>query len=92
MGVPVLMHKGDYELLQCYDGSMSTLCVNDGEYGYYMLVETSDPYTGEYIVIPRVYEQTLETRQKLMTDDVTVREIPVTRTSNPQGGLTVLIG
>ena len=92
MGVPVLMHKGDYELLQCYDGNMSTLCVNDGEYGYYMLVETSDPYTGEYIVTPRVYQQTLETAHKLMTDDVTVLEIPLTRTSNPQGGLTVLIG
>lgn len=50
------------------------------------------PYEGEYEVTPRVYTQSLDTDGKLMSDDVTVHEIPVTRTSNPQGGLTVVIG
>ena len=49
-------------------------------------------YDGAYEVIPRMYMQTLETTNKRMRDDVTVHEIPVTRTSNPEGGLTVLIG
>ena len=52
----------------------------------------TNPYDGAYDVTPRVYAQTLETQGKSMSDDVTVYEIPVTSTSNPQGGLTVLIG
>lgn len=57
----------------------------------YTMVQ-GDPYEGAYEVTPRVYAQTLETEGKLMSDDVTVHEIPVTRTTNPTGGLTVLIG
>lgn len=54
--------------------------------------EIIDTYDGSYEVTPRVHAQTLETEGKKMADDVTVYEIPVTRTSNLQGGLTVLIG
>lgn len=50
------------------------------------------PYAGPYEVTPRLYAQSLDTDGKLMEDDVTVYEIPVTRTTNPTGGLTVLIG
>ena len=49
-------------------------------------------YTGEYVVTPTLSEQTLETFRKVMSDNVTVREIPITYTSNPQDGQTVLIG
>lgn len=49
-------------------------------------------YEGEYIVIPRLYEQALETSGYRMLDDVTVRKIPVVQTTNPTGGLTVVIG
>ena len=49
-------------------------------------------YGGPYEVTPRLYAQSLDTDGKLMEDDVTVYEIPVTRTTNPTGGLTVLIG
>ena len=55
-------------------------------------MDAAELYDGEYTVTPRMYEQTLDTDRKLMADDVTVYEIPVTRTSNLQGGLTVLIG
>lgn len=60
----------------------------------YIKIRTGDydAYTGPYEVTPRLYQQELETSQKLMNDDVTVYEIPITRTSNPQDGLTVLIG
>lgn len=57
----------------------------------YTMIE-GDPYEGTYEVTPRVYAQSLETEGKLMSDDVTIYEIPVTKTSNPHGGLTVLIG
>lgn len=49
-------------------------------------------YGGPYEVTPRLYAQSLDTDGKLMEDDVTVFEIPISRTTNPTGGLTVLIG
>lgn len=52
-----------------------------------------DIYDGSYEVTPRLHDPvTLETAEKLMQDDVTIHEIPITRTSNPQDGITVLIG
>ena len=57
--------------------------------------ETPSPipeYTGSYEVTPHFREQMLATNGYRMTDDVTVHTIPVVRTSNPQGGQTVLIG
>lgn len=48
-------------------------------------------YTGDYTVIPKVYEQTLETKNKSMTDDVTVTAVPYAEVSNPSGGLTANI-
>lgn len=54
---------------------------------------SADQYEGNYIVTPKAFEQTvLETKSKLMLDDVTVLEIPYYRTSNPSGGDTIFIG
>ena len=50
------------------------------------------PYTGEYTVVPDFYEQTLDTKNRRLKDDVTVEAIRVSRTSNPSGGTTVYIG
>lgn len=49
-------------------------------------------YTGEYIVTPRVYEQYLDTDNKVMSDDVTILEIPKSEVENIYNGLTVTIG
>ena len=49
-------------------------------------------YEGEYTVTPHFYEQSLETKEKLMADDVTVEVIPAHEVTNPAGGLTVTIG
>lgn len=48
------------------------------------------PYLGPYSVIPKVYQQILATKNKLMSDDVLVYEIPYTEVSNPSG-TTVII-
>lgn len=48
-------------------------------------------YEGEYDVIPSMEEQTLETKDKIMQDDVTVKPVPVYRVSNNAGGITVYI-
>ena len=49
-------------------------------------------YQGAYEVTPKMEEQILATNGKRMVDNVTIHTIPVTYTSNPQGGKTVLIG
>lgn len=51
-----------------------------------------DVYEGEYTVVPRVVSQTLDTDNKLMKDDVTVKKIPYYETANPSGGTTIYIG
>lgn len=50
------------------------------------------PYTGEYNVTPKFEQTTLATKDKTMANDVTVRAIPVSRTTNPSGGKTIYIG
>lgn len=48
-------------------------------------------YKGDYAVTPKVNEQTLPTKGKLLIKDVTIKEIPVFRVSNTSGGTTVYI-
>lgn len=50
------------------------------------------PYEGSYIVVPRVTEQTMHTKEKVMIDDVLVKAIPFFNVSNTSGGNTVYIG
>lgn len=49
-------------------------------------------YQGAYEITPGWQEQTLETKGKALSDDVTIHEIPVVRTTNPSGGVTIVIG
>ena len=51
-----------------------------------------ETYRGDYTVDPDFDGITLETRGKVMRDDVTVKPIEVARVSNTQGGKTVYIG
>lgn len=48
-------------------------------------------YEGSYQVTPKVDEQILPTEKKLMTDDLTVEEIPIYESSN-ESGRTIIIG
>lgn len=49
-------------------------------------------YEGPYSVKPKFEDQTLLTNNKLMSDDVQVEAIEVSRTTNLAGGITVYIG
>ena len=61
--------------------------------GSVTLGELSYPkYDGEYEITPIVEEQVLETRQKVMVEDLTIQAIPFYETSNTTGGTTVYIG
>lgn len=77
------------------DGEMALLLPEEGELGTVTVIHdggTVPPYTGEYTVDPTFDTQTLETTGKRMLDDVTINAIGVSRTSNPEGGITVYIG
>lgn len=50
-----------------------------------------ETYEGDYIITPKVVNQSLETKNKLMKNDVTVLAIPYFETSNLTGK-TVYIG
>lgn len=50
-----------------------------------------DFYDGSYNLIPRVVSQAIETKDKVMQDNVTVAEIPFHEVSN-ETGTTVVIG
>lgn len=50
-----------------------------------------EKYDGDYIVTPKVVGQTLPTKDRVLTDDVTVKAIPFFNVSNTSGGSTVFI-
>lgn len=49
-------------------------------------------YKGSYTVTPKVEKQELATRQKFLTENVKIKEIPFFEVSNLEGGQTVFIG
>ena len=71
---------------------IQTECTFNTDFGEVFFIKTDDVYEGNYDVIPRVYEQTLETKDKLMLHDVTVEIIPLSKVINLQNGYTVTIG
>ena len=87
------------ELILILGEAEDELYLTLGEEGENLVLSLSElggsdipPYTGNYEVTPTFSEQTLETLGKRMTADVTVHQIPVTTTTNPYGGNTVVIG
>ena len=62
------------------------------DFGEVTFVRTDERYEGDYNVIPRVYEQILPTKDKLMLDDVTIEIIPLEKTLNLSNGYTATIG
>lgn len=58
-----------------------------------ILVELDGPaYEGEYTVTPKTTEQRLPTANKLLREDVFIKEIPYFEVGNNSGGDTVYIG
>ncbi len=55
--------------------------------------EDGQAYEGSYEVTPKVTrEQTLETKRKVMKDNVTVHKMPQFEVSNEAGGYTLILG
>lgn len=78
---------GDVSLTVMIDGDIENTQTLDGEIGDLSVVKQYefDTYDGEYEVIPSVNEQTLDTSNKFLFNDVTVKEIPFYETSNTYG-------
>ena len=49
-------------------------------------------YEGEYSVVPKISSFTLPTKDRSMTDDLTITQVPYEQVENPSGGDTVIIG
>lgn len=49
-------------------------------------------WDGNYIVTPSIFSQSLNTKGKVMRENVTINEIPYSEVSNTSGGNTVHIG
>lgn len=71
---------------------IQTECTFNTDFGEVFFIKTDDVYEGDYNITPRVYEQTLLTKDKLMLDDVTVEVIPLSKVINFSNGYTVTIG
>ncbi len=57
-----------------------------------IFITDAELYKGDYAAKPKFTEQKLPTKNKLLTDDVSVMAIEVQRVSNTSGGRTVYIG
>lgn len=53
--------------------------------------EGIETYEGDYTAIPKVSEQEMQTKNKMMKDNVTIQQIPFHEFSN-ETGTTVVIG
>ena len=51
-----------------------------------------EPYQGEYEINPSFEPQTIPTKNKFLSMDLTIDSIQVSEVSNPYGGKTVYIG
>ena len=51
-----------------------------------------EEYSGSYEVTPKLKEQILQTSEKVMREDLKIKEIPITTVTNSSGGNTIIIG
>lgn len=49
-------------------------------------------YEGEYVITPTFEKQVLETKQKSLSDNVTVEKITTLEVDNEAGGVTYIFG
>ena len=51
-----------------------------------------ESYDGSYEVTPTIGQQILQTKNKTMVNDLTIKSIPYSESDNSAGGITVTIG
>ncbi len=87
-----IMLNGDMENLQYRDGVLSGSGSFEGELGVFFKGGSADSYVGETTVIPRAREDVvLPTKDTVVHEDITVKQVPYYATSNEAGGNTIYI-
>lgn len=51
-----------------------------------------ESYNGSYEIIPTIEQQILQTKNKTMINDLTIKSIPYSEVTNTSNGITVTIG
>ena len=50
-----------------------------------------EKYEGDYVVTPKLTAQKLPTKNKVLLEDMSIKEIPIYRVTNQTGGTTIYI-
>ena len=91
MGKEILL-SGDMAVLQYRDGELKSSGSFDGELGVIVTERMPDEYQGEITIIPRARTDTvLPTKDTVVREDITVKQVPFYATSNEAGGSTIYI-
>ena len=92
MSYDTVVLDGDLSLIIVGSAEAILEIEEDGEFGAYTKIAGDDVYIGDYVVTPKAFSETvLETKDKIMTDNVRVLEIPYFETGNLFNGKTVYI-
>ena len=91
---------GNIQALETLSGSVSAeaslsgkLSCAGGLNGRVSVTREYDVYSGEYQVVPKAFEQqVLPTSNRVLKEDVVVREVPFYVVSNESDGVTAYIG
>ena len=71
--------------------SGGTLHAKMGEIHHVTEYIGGEQYNGAYEVTPKLEAQTLPTKDKVLTDNMTIKEIEIHRVKNSSGGTTIYI-
>lgn len=87
-----IIHSGDMEPIVYRDGVLEESGSFSGELGIFYTGGKANAYQGETTVIPRASADTvLHTKDTLVKEDITVKQVPIYATSNKAGGSTIYI-
>ena len=87
-----ILLNGDMEKIQYRDGELSRSGSFQGELGVFLTEGMPEDYRGETTIIPRARADViLPTKDTVLREDVTVKQVPFYATSNEAGGSTIYI-
>ena len=87
-----IMLNGDMLALEYHDGVLSGSGSFQGEIGVFLNAGMPETYEGETTVIPKARKDVLlPTKDTVVREDITVKQVPYYATSNEAGGKTIYI-
>lgn len=75
-----------------FEGMLKGTIRNEGTLkGSLMIATGYTDYLGDYVITPKIEEQTMYTHDTHMIQDVTIKGVPHYEIENPKGGTTFII-